>query len=146
MIWQTIAFKRLLIFDDAEAENQEEGTLEQRPTTISRQPLAPHPIRTKVSRDLLLVLGGVIPSAAAVATATATATARKKLTGAARIPPPLARSGPPSSGPPIPVPPDLSLGLGPPRAPAAPPRRRRQLPARPSLSPPAAGSPAGCPV
>ncbi|MXQ91007.1 hypothetical protein E5288_WYG005450 [Bos mutus] len=57
---------------------------------------------------------------------------RVRYTGAARIPPPPARPGPPFPRPANPRSPDLPLVLGPPRAPAAPPRRRRP-PARLSV-------------
>lgn len=93
----------------------------------ARKEVPPAP---RVSRDFLPALRDVILSAAVAAKETA----RKTLTGAARIPPPPARSGPPSHSPPIPAPPDLPLGLGPPRAPAAPPRRRRP-PVRPRVRP-----------
>ncbi|XP_065774749.1 homeobox even-skipped homolog protein 2-like [Muntiacus reevesi] len=95
--------------------------------TTTGKPLQPAP---QVSRDLSSALRGVILSPAAAATATATA--REVLTGAARIPPPPARPGPPFPRTANPRSPDLPLGLGPPRAPAAPPRRRRP-PARPSV-------------
>lgn len=113
-MWGTRPFKRLLIFEAPRAQ----GTGGQF-GALAEEHLEPAP---KVSRDRLSVPRDVIPSAAVAAPA------RKVLAGAVRILPPPARPSLP--GPPIPEPPDLPLGLGPPRALAAPPRRRRP-PARP---------------
>lgn len=111
--WKTFHFKRLPTTEDTRV-----GDPKQENPGSRREDPRPAP---RLSRDLLPELLGVSLSAAVAATAEA----RKRLTGAARIPPPPAQPGPPSLGPPIPAPPDLPLGLGPPRARAAPPRRRR---------------------
>ena len=123
VIWKTFAFK--LLFISCITRMKAESPRAMRSRTTTGKPLRPAP---QVSRDLPSALRGVILSPAAAATATA----HEVLTGAARIPPPPARPGPPFPRPANPCSPDLPLGLGPPRAPAAPPRRRRP-PARPSV-------------
>ncbi|XP_013368327.1 PREDICTED: translation initiation factor IF-2-like, partial [Chinchilla lanigera] len=96
-----------------------------------------NPPAPQLSRDLLPAPRDVIPSAAVAAAATA-----RRYHRGGPYPSAVGAARPSLPGPPIPASPDLLLGRGPPRAPAAPPRRRRP-PARPSVHLQRAGRQAG---
>lgn len=130
-MWETRPFKRLLIFEAPRSQ----GTGVQF-GALAEEHLEPAP---KLSRDCLSVPRDVIPSAAVAAPAPA----RKVLAGAARIPPPPARPGPPSQARQSRSLPTCPSAWAHPALWRPHPGGAARQPARASLSPPASGRPGG---